>query len=101
MIRRDERALLSKRNGDNNGHNLVINLKKLPRELKNRASCVTQIDSSPFTEIAEEYGAETVIYSHAHGKERFGDSLSGNVRGVRYQLVSGDYLDFRPYKIME
>ena len=101
VIRRDERALLSKRNGDNNGHNLVINLKKLPRELKNRASCVTQIDSSPFTEIAEEYGAETVIYSHAHGKDRFGDSLSGNVRGVRYQLVSGDYLDFRPYKIME
>ena len=32
---------------------------------------------SPFTRMAEEYGAEQVIYSHCHGKERFDDSFEG------------------------
>lgn len=55
---------------------------------------------SPFTDIAEEYGAEQVIYSHCHGEERFHDSLQGVVRGITYRLVSGDYLDFKPVKIL-
>ena len=55
---------------------------------------------SPFTDIAEEYGAEQVIYSHCHGEERFHDSLQGTVRGITYRLVSGDYLDFKPVKIL-
>lgn len=55
---------------------------------------------SPFTDIAEEYGVEQVIYSHCHGEERFHDSLQGTVRGITYRLVSGDYLDFRPVKIL-
>lgn len=52
--------------------------------------------SSPFTEIAEEYGAEAVVYSHCHGEARFGDSIRGIRNGVRYMLVSGDYLNFHP-----
>ena len=55
---------------------------------------------SPFTDIAEDYGVEQVIYSHCHGEERFHDSLQGTVRGITYRLVSGDYLDFRPVKIL-
>lgn len=55
---------------------------------------------SPFTDIAEEYGAEQVIYSHCHGEERFHDSLQGVVRGITYRLVSGDYLDFKPVRIL-
>lgn len=55
---------------------------------------------SVFTEMAKEYGAERVIYSHCHGQERFHDSLLGVVDGIRYQLVSGDYLDFCPYQIL-
>lgn len=55
---------------------------------------------SPFTDIAEEYGAEQVIYSHCHGEERFHDSLHGTVRGITYRLVSGDYLDFKPVRIL-
>ena len=56
--------------------------------------------TSPFTRIAEEYGAETVVYSHCHGESRFGDSIRGSFRGVHYMLVSGDYLGFRPALVL-
>lgn len=58
-------------------------------------------ETSPFTEIAKEYGAEAVIYSHCHGESRFGDSIRGDFQGIRYMLVSGDYLNFRPALVME
>ena len=51
-------------------------------------------ETSPFTRIAEEYGVTAVVYSHCHGESRFGDSIRGAFHGVRYLLVSGDYLRF-------
>lgn len=57
-------------------------------------------ETSPFTEIAREYGAEAVVYSHCHGEQRFGDSIRGNFRGIRYMLVSGDYLEFCPALVL-
>lgn len=57
-------------------------------------------ESSPFTEMAQEYGAEQVIYSHCHGRDRYDDSFKGNVNGIEYRLVSGDYLGFRPERIL-
>ena len=56
---------------------------------------------SRFTLMAEIYGADQVVYAHCHGKERFNDSLKGNVNGVKYSLVSGDYLDFKPQLILK
>ena len=55
---------------------------------------------SGFTRIAEEFGAEQVIYAHSHGESRFHDSILGEMNGIRYQLVSGDYLNWHPYKIL-
>ncbi len=55
---------------------------------------------SPFTRMAEEYGAEKVIYSHCHGKARYDDSFKGLVNGIEYKLVSGDYLKFKPELIV-
>lgn len=56
---------------------------------------------SPFTEMAEEYGAAKVIYSHCHGRERFDDSFKGMVNGIEYKLVSSDYLKFKPELILK
>ncbi|MFQ7310647.1 MAG: metallophosphoesterase [Sellimonas sp.] len=56
--------------------------------------------ASPFTQIAEEYGVEAVVYSHCHGERRFGDSIRGIYRGINYMLVSGDYLNFHPEQIL-
>lgn len=56
--------------------------------------------SSCFTELAEEYGAAKVIYSHCHGQARFQDSFLGDVYGIEYKLVSSDYLKFKPERIL-
>ncbi len=56
---------------------------------------------SGFTDMAEEYGAEQVIYAHCHGEHRFHDSIEGDFRGRQYRLVSGDYLKWVPLKILE
>lgn len=38
--------------------------------------------------------------THCHGESRFGDSIQGIFHDVRYLLVSGDYLDFRPALVL-
>ncbi len=58
-------------------------------------------DESCFTRIAEEYRAEQVIYAHSHGESRFYDSVLGERNGVDYKLVSGDFLKWRPLRIMD
>jgi len=55
---------------------------------------------SCFTRLAKEYGTEQVIYSHLHGKDRFGDSLQGVHDGILYRLVSADFLNFVPVQLL-
>lgn len=55
---------------------------------------------SRFTAMAEEYGASQVIYSHCHGRAQYGDSIRGYKNGIRYRLVSSDYLQFKPERIL-
>ena len=57
--------------------------------------------NSGFTRMAEEYGAEQIIYAHCHGESRFHDSILGGHHGIRYSLVSGDYLRWVPMKVMD
>ena len=57
--------------------------------------------TSRFTFMADAYGVQDVIYAHCHGEARYHDSLLGKVNGIRYSLVSGDYLRFRPFKVMD
>ena len=58
-------------------------------------------DRSGFTDMAEEYGAEQVIYAHSHGESRFHDSIEGEMRGVKYSLASGDFLRWQPLKVLD
>lgn len=57
-------------------------------------------ESSGFTEIFEQYGIKKVIYGHLHGKYSFPTGIQGKRNGVEYTLVSADYLDFKPVKIL-
>ena len=56
---------------------------------------------SVFTDLAEEFGAEHVVYAHCYGENRFHDSIIGMFRGRQYHLVSGDHLNWQPLKIMD
>ena len=58
-------------------------------------------ENSIFTDMAEEYGAEQMIYAHSHGSSRYYDSILGDYHGIRYSLVSGDFLDWHPLKILD
>ena len=58
-------------------------------------------DKSGFTDMAEEYGAEQVIYAHCHGEARFHDSIEGERNGVLYSLASGDYLRWQPMRVLD
>lgn len=58
-------------------------------------------ESSGFTDMAEEYGAEQVIYAHCHGESRFHDSIQGEFHGIHYHLVSGDFLRWKPLKVLD
>ncbi|MBR1780905.1 MAG: metallophosphoesterase [Oscillospiraceae bacterium] len=58
-------------------------------------------EDSAFTAMAEEYGAEQVIYAHCHGEARFHDSIQGEKNGIQYRLVSGDYLKWQPLKVLD
>lgn len=55
---------------------------------------------SVFTKMAEEYHVSAVVYAHCHGENRFHDSIQGIFHGIPYYLVSGDYLDFHPKRIL-
>ena len=56
--------------------------------------------NSVFTAMAEEYGAEQVIYAHCHGAARFHDSLEGRHHSIEYRLVSGDFLRWEPFRLL-
>ena len=58
-------------------------------------------ERSGFTDMAEEFNAEQVIYAHCHGESRFHDSIHGDYRGRTYRLVSGDFVRWMPVKILE
>ena len=57
--------------------------------------------NSVFTKMAEKYGVSQVVYGHCHGESRFHDSILGKKRGIRYSLVSGDFLRWHPLKLMD
>lgn len=57
-------------------------------------------EPSDFTNLYEFYGVKRVFYGHLHGKESFEIGLKGMINGVEYSLVSSDYLDFNPLKIL-
>ena len=83
---------------------LDLSLKRLPAG----APCIGMIHYPPFSESGEpgafadrfrDAGATDVVYGHLHGaSHRF--AFNGVRDGVRYHLVSADYLNFIPRIIL-
>ena len=54
---------------------------------------------SDIIDVMNEYGVKKCWYGHIHShSQRF--AVLGEVDGIFYQMVSGDYIDFIPKKIM-
>ena len=83
---------------------LDLSLSRVPEG----APCIGMLHYPPFSETGEPsefakrfaaIGAGDVVYGHLHGaSHRFG--FTGEADGVRYHLVSADYLDFVPKMIL-
>lgn len=54
-----------------------------------------------FMQVIREYKPEHVIYGHLHGEESFPLGIKGEKDGVKYHLVSCDYLNFNLKEITE
>lgn len=52
-----------------------------------------------FSELIEEHGVALCVYGHLHGRHAHRTAVVGEVRGVRYQLIACDFLDFVPMKL--
>jgi len=59
---------------------------------------IKEMDSG-FTELIYSYPVKMVVYGHLHGRD-FDTGIKGSVKGVEYILVSADYLDFCPVRIV-
>ncbi len=89
-----DRLQLSFNEAVNAGYSrFILFLHYPPTNVLQRSSC--------FTKIAEKYHVEQVIYAHCHGESRFHDSIIGTKNGIRYSLVSGDFLKWHPMKVLD
>ncbi len=50
-------------------------------------------------ELLEKYEVSQCFYGHIHGKGH-ASAYQGNLGCTEYHMVSGDYLDFQPYRIL-
>lgn len=91
--REHERLLSSFREAKTAGFSkFIMFLHYPPTSVGEQESC--------FTQLAQSYGAEQVVYSHCHGQQKYYDSFHGNVEGIEYRLVSSDFLRFKPARIL-
>ncbi len=55
--------------------------------------------NEPMLEVLAEYAVEHCYYGHLHGKSH-SRAVRGTEDGVCYHLISGDYLQFSPEKVL-
>lgn len=55
---------------------------------------------SEFLNIMKKYNIKKCYYGHLHG-DSHKDAVEGKIEGIEFKLISGDYLDFKLYKIVD
>ena len=59
-----------------------------------------QKEDNAFVEMMKQYPVTKCIYGHLHAASHK-NALQAIVDGIEYKLVSGDYLQFDPYKLCD
>jgi len=57
-------------------------------------------EPSGFIDIMQKFNVATCIYGHLHG-EGFKGDVTGNLAGINFELVSADYLSFKPVRLRD
>jgi hypothetical protein len=58
------------------------------------------LQPSHFTKLIHQYPVCSVVYGHLHDRASWENSLQGEYKECIYHLVSSDYLEFKPKRIM-
>ena len=56
--------------------------------------------NEPMLSALRDFGVEDCYYGHLHGANTHARAEKGAVDGIRYHLISGDYLQFVPEKVL-
>jgi uncharacterized protein len=86
---------------------LRLSLQTLPRGLKTRIIMThfppISLDGRPSraVTIAEEFGCDIWVFGHMHLGSLDYAGFNRTVEGIRFEFVSGDYIDFRPKLIFD
>lgn len=56
------------------------------------------IYDSQFLDVMKKYNVKQCYYAHLHGASHK-DAIEGNIEGINFKLISGDYLDFKLHRI--
>ena len=56
--------------------------------------------NNKFTQLMKKYNIKKCYYAHLHGNSH-NEAVEGNINGIEYKLISGDYLDFKLVKIID
>ena len=51
-----------------------------------------------FTDLFKKYNVKKCYYGHLHG-DAHNYKVDGEIDGIEYQLISSDYLDFKPHLV--
>lgn len=81
---------------DKNTSKEIICVMHYPPITKNM---VQNNEQSPYIEIMKKYGIKTCIYGHLHGMSH-NEAVEESINGVNLRLVSSDYIQFKPYRLM-
>jgi len=62
------------------------------------SSALINNDELRFVQLMKKYNIKKCMYGHLHFRSHK-DAIEGNVQGIEFKLVSGDYLDFKLIEI--
>ena len=79
-----------------NNNKKIICMMHYPPITKNM---IERKEKSEYIEILKKYNIDNCIYGHLHANSH-SEAVEGNIDGVNLKLVSSDYLEFKPIKIM-
>ncbi len=58
-------------------------------------------EETEINEMLSEYPVIKAVYGHLHGRDNFDYGFKGFKNGIEYKLVSADFVNFKPERIME
>lgn len=56
-------------------------------------------EDSLFTDLLKSYGVDKAVYGHLHGRNLY-HVFEGERDGIEYKMVSCDYIDFKPVRVL-